>query len=403
VIGAVLAVGALVLPGTPVGLPIPDTAFGLHVNGIVQTAPEPGVLTSVRLWDAGVRWDEVEPARGQYRWDDLDAAVANAEASGATDILYVLGSTPRWAARNPDEPGLYGPGTTSLPAQTSDFVDFTRQVAKRYEGRITAYQIWNEANTRSFYEGDWVALAKLTRRAYDTVKLVDPNALVVGASSTVIPGKLFQTESFFVRYARAIHAAGDPVDAMAVHLYPVDTSKGPEARVGSIRAAQRVMNRVGIDRPLWDTEVSYGDRRPGLPQVVPDPQTAATYVARTYVDSVRLGIERTYWYGWDSHVLGIDLTDDSGVTPAGTAFLTVRDWLTGARLAGCTDHDQLTVCRFADAEGRAFSILWSAAGTVQVSGGGLRLCRIDGSCAKAPDDLAVDSEPVLLTQTGSGG
>ncbi|MCB0905408.1 MAG: hypothetical protein KDC17_14635, partial [Actinobacteria bacterium] len=208
-------------------------------------------------------------------------------------------------------------------------------------------QIWNEANTRSFYEGDWVALAKLTRRAYDTIKLIDDSALVVGASSTVIPGRLFQTESFFVRYARAIHEAGDPVDAMAVHLYPVDTSKGPEARVGSIRAAQRVMNRVGIDRPLWDTEVNYGDRRPGLPQVVPDPQTAATYLARTYIDSVRLGIQRTYWYGWDSHVLGIDLTDASGVTPAGRAFLTVRDWLTGARVAGCDRTDGMEVCRFA--------------------------------------------------------
>ena len=52
------------------------------------------------------------------------------------------------------------------------------------------------------------------------------------------------------------------------------------------------MNRVGIDRPLWDTGGQHGDRRAGLPQVVPDPRTAATYVARTYLDSVRLGIAR---------------------------------------------------------------------------------------------------------------
>ena len=402
-IGVAAAVGAVVVAITPVGQTIEDTAFGLHVNGIAQSAPAQGVLSSVRLWDAGVRWDEVEPARDQYRWGALDAAVANAEAAGATDILYVLGSTPQWAARKPQEPGLYGPGTTSLPRKTSDFVEFTRKVAKRYKGRITGYQIWNEANTRSFYEGDWVALAKLTRRAYDTIKLIDDSALVVGASSTVIPGRLFQTESFFVRYARAIHDVGDPVDAMAVHLYPVDTSKGPEARVGSIRAAQRVMNRVGIDRPLWDTEVNYGDRRAGLPQVVPDPQTAATYVARTYLDSVRLGIARTYWYGWDSHVLGIDLTDASGVTPAGTAFLTVRDWLTGARLAGCDRTDGMEVCRFADAKGRAFSIMWSSSAANTVPGEGMRVCRIDGSCEKAPNQVTVDSEPVLVKETGSGG
>jgi len=397
-IGAAVAVGAIIVASTPVGLPVADTSFGVHVNGIAQSAPRNGVLTSVRLWDAGVRWDEVEPAPGDYRWATLDAAVANAEAAGAKDILYVLGSTPRWAARSPNMPGLYGPGTTSLPAKTSDFVDFTRTVAKRYKGRITSYQIWNEANTRSFYEGDWVALAKLTRRAYDTIKLVDDSALVVGASSTVIPGKLFQNESFFVRYARAIHDAGDPVDAMAVHLYPVDTSKGPQARVGSIRAAQRVMNRVGIDRPLWDTEVNYGDRRPGLPQVVPDPQTGATYVARTYIDSVRLGIQRTYWYGWDSHVLGIDLTDAAGVTPAGTAFLTVRDWLTGSRLAGCTESGGAVLCRFGDAKGRPFSIMWTSSGTTTVPGTDLRVCRVDGTCTRAPDNLTVDTQPVLLKE-----
>ena len=58
------------------------------------------------------------------------------------------------------------------------------------------------------------------------------------------PGALFQNGSFFVCYARALHKQGDPVNAMAVHLDPVDTSTGPDARARSIRAAQRVLNSV---------------------------------------------------------------------------------------------------------------------------------------------------------------
>ena len=94
----------------------------------------------------------------------------------------------------------------------------------------------------------------------------------------MIPGRLFQTESFFVRYARPLHKAGDPVDAMAVHLYPVDTSKGPDARVRSIRGraegAQQGRHRqaaVGHRGQL---------RRPpaGPPTVVPDSATSVTYV-----------------------------------------------------------------------------------------------------------------------------
>ena len=392
-IGAATIAGAVVFAGVGPGLPIPAAAFGQHVAGIAQAAPAGVQLTSVRLWDAEVRWDQIETARDQYDWTALDAAVDNARAAGATDILYVLGSTPRWAARNPDLPGLYGPGSTSLPADPEDYLDFVREVAKRYPGRITAYQIWNEANTRSFYEGDWTALATLTRRAHDAIKITDPSALVVAASSTVIPDDKFATESFFVRYARALHKVGDPMDAMGVHLYPVDTTKGPDARTESIRAAQRVLNKVGINRPLWDTEVNYGDRRPGLPQIVPDPTTAATYVARTYLDSATLGVARTYWYGWDLSVLGIDMTDAAGITPAGRAFLTVRDWLTGARPAGCQDAEGLRRCHFTGADGRGFTVIWGA-GSVDATG--LQVCRVDGACTEGRGDLVVDQQPVLL-------
>ena len=394
-IGLAAAVGALLIgvgPGTPIG----PEAFGQHVAGLATAAPTTVTLTSVRLWDSGVRWDQIEKAPDRYDWTALDAAVTNAQSAGATDILYVLGSTPRWASRSPDLPGLYGPGSTALPADPEDYLDFLREVATRYKGRITGYQVWNEANTRSFYEGDWTKLAQLTRRAYDTVKITDPSALVVAASSTVIPDPAFYDESFFFRYARALHRAGDPVDAMAVHLYPVDTTKGPDARAESIRAAQRVLNKLGIDRPLWDTEVNYGDRRAGLPQVVPDSETAVTYVARTFLDSATLGIARTYWYGWDLSVLGIDMTDASGITPAGSAFVTVRSWLSGARSAGCWDDAGLRRCAFTAADGAPFTVVWSLDAPVTLDATGLQVCRLDGACVDGTSTERITGQPLLL-------
>ena len=395
-IGVTAAVGALLIAGATPGVPIPSAAFGQHVANIATAVPEGVQLTSLRLWDTGTRWDQVETAPDRYTWDTLDAAVDNARAAGATDILYVHGSTPQWAAADPELPGLYGPGSTSLPRKTEDYIDYVREVAQRYKGRITAYQIWNEANTRSFYEGDWTALAKLTRRARDAIKLIDPSAQVVAASSTVIPGRLFQTESFFVRYARALHKAGDPMDAMAVHLYPVDTSKGPDARARSIRAAQKVLNKVGIDKPLWDTEVNYGDRRSGLPTVVPDSTTAVTYVARTYLDSATLGISRTYWYGWDLGVLGIDMTDSAGITAAGQAFLTVREWLTDARPAGCQTDAGLRRCHFTAPDGAPFTVVWATGATVTLDASGYEVCRLDGSCTPGADELLVNEQPLVL-------
>ncbi len=95
------------------------------------------------------------------------------------------------------------------------------------------------------------------------------------------------------------------------------------------------MRRVGLNKPLWDTEVNYGDRRTAQ-QVVPKPKKAAAYVSRTYLDSARYDIARTYWYGWDINVLGVSLTNgDGSVTRAGQAYLTTRDWLLAGSWKGC--------------------------------------------------------------------
>ncbi|TXH40743.1 MAG: hypothetical protein E6Q90_13115 [Actinobacteria bacterium] len=154
-----------------------------------------------------------------------------------------------------------------------------------------------------------------------------------------------------------------------------------------------------MNRPLWDTEVNYGDRREGMPQIVPDPQTAATYVARTYLDSATLGIGRTYWYGWDLSVLGIDMVDANGITPAGTAFVTVRSWLTGARPAGCWEAGGLRRCAFTAADGTAFTVVWATGPDMTVDATGMQVCRIDGTCVDGVPDQVVSRSPVLLKAT----
>jgi hypothetical protein len=97
-------------------------------------------------------------------------------------------------------------------------------------------------------------------------------------------------------------------------------------------------------------------------------------------------------------VLGIDMTDAAGITPAGRAFLTVRDWLTDARPAGCQDTDGLRRCSFVGADGTGFTVVWAQGGTVTVYASGLEVCRLDGNCAAGASDLPVDAQPVLLRE-----
>ena len=395
---AVMAAGLLAVPATAEAKTIDPAQFGLHVETLgAGVAPQIGVK-AVRLWDTGARWDQIEPARGEYNWGPLDRAVGAAEAAGATEILYVLGSTPSWAASTFSDVDLYGSGTASFPKKSKYYLSFARAVAKRYKGRITSYQIWNEANTRSFYNGGkydgWIKLAALTKAASKAIRKVDRSAQIVAASSTVIPTPKFQTESFFFRYLRELKRQKAQFDAISVHLYPVNPRQGPDARVASIEAVRRVMRTVGLKKQLWDTEVNYGDRRTATNQVVPKPKKAATYVARTYLDSARYDLARTFWYGWDIDVLGISMTNpDGSSTRAGQAFLTMSDWLSGQTWKGCRTSGGVTTCRV----GSARVLYASGKRTVKRPAGVKTKCTLSGKCSPAPASIKVSSAPIRLS------
>ena len=395
---AALAAGLVAVPTAAHAKPVSPEQFGLHVASLGAGATPSVSVKSVRLWDAGVRWDEINPQKGQYNWAPLDRAVSAAEAAGATEILYVLGSTPSWAASTYSDVDLYGPGTASYPKKSKYYLRFTKKVVKRYKGRITSYQIWNEANTLSFYNGGkydgWIKLAKLTKKASKTIRSIDRKADIVAASSTVIPVASFQTESFFYRYLRELKKRNVKFDAVSVHLYPVNPKQGPDARVASISAVRRVMKRVGLNKPLWDTEVNYGDRRDPARQVVPKPKKAATYVSRTYLDSARYDIERTFWYGWDINVLGISLSNpDGSPTRAGQAYLNTRDWMLAGSWKGCKTKGKVTTCKV----GKTKILYASKKKTVKRPSGVTQVCKLTGKCSAAGSKIKVGSAPIRLS------
>ena len=233
--------------------------------------------------------------------------------------MYVLGSTPEWAATNvkPDV-YYYGGGTASEPKKLNYWRDWVRDVATRYKGRITSYQIWNEANLASFWAPErpehWKRMALLTDIAAEEIREIDPKAKVVSASSTVIQGKKFATESFFYRYLRSVAKRKVKLDAVTVHLYPW-TTKGPGGgtpteRLKGLEMARSVMADVGLSKvPIWDTEVNYGNRRDnGHPEEAFGAKVGSAYLARTYVDSLRYGVTKVFWYAWESQVMGISTT-----------------------------------------------------------------------------------------------
>lgn len=312
--------------------PVPAADFGLHIPDISTGTDPTTSYGSIRLWDSGVAWGQVNQAKGKYWWNGLDASIGNANKQGA-QILYVLGSTPTWSATNKKQGTYPNKGAASMP-KMADWKAWVSAVVQRYGASIESYQIWNEANLATFWKGTPKQMAQLTKEAYKIIKAGDPTAKVVAASSTVRLTSAYN--KFFPAYLKELKKLGWPVDVFSVHTYPAGPGT-PATRSQLISTVQASLKKAGAPaKPLWDTEVNYGIAGPGggNPHVTIDGLQAANWVADTYLDNNRLGVDRSYWYFWApaDPLLGIQMVDG---TAGATGFQTVQNWLKDS-YASCT-------------------------------------------------------------------
>ncbi len=379
--------------------PIPASIIGLHVAGVQDGAwPDPNVpIGSLRLWDSGTGWGQIETNPGRYAWAQLDEAVANAEEHGVTDILLVLGTTPAWNAKRIIAGDYPAPGAASAPKDLDAWDDYVSAVVDRYRGRITSYQIWNEASLSMFWDGTPKQMAELTDRAYRIIKDADPDATVVAASTTVRLEGAF--DRFFVRYLEALSDLDWPIDAFSAHLYPASRGTTDE-RAAFITQVTDTLTAVGApDLPVWDTELNYGLAGPGSenPRQAIVGSRARDWVVETTMDSLALGIARTYWYIWTPEpydLLGMQLTNSSGAV---TGLRVVEQWLVGGELGVCTQTDGIATCAVTK-NGVPAIIAWSLDGPAALPPptGFTEVCRTNNECETVEGVIELDETPVRL-------
>lgn len=307
--------------------PVSSTFFGMHDPQEDAAVP----YGAVRLWDVHTTWADLEPSRGRYDFAHLDAMVAKAWARGAR-VTLVLGATPAWAAKDPTLPSArwLGPGSSSPPADAADWTSFVGTVAAYYKGRIDSYQIWNEGSLWQFWQGTPAELAALTHSAYATIKSIDSKALVV--STPMLPRQPTWS-TWSVAYLTALRSLGWPVDVFAIHSYQPDALASPEGRSRGIRKMQTVLKSVGAPvKPMWDTEANYTSNAFGRYKITG--RQAADWVARAYLDSLRYGISRTFWYAYNARVGHLGVTMTPG-TAASRGFTAISAWLVGRAWKGC--------------------------------------------------------------------
>ena len=382
-------------PTALVGRAVTAAAFGMHDSRQAAT----NAYGALRLWDTGTTRADIEPAKGAYSWARLDAYVAYARAR-KMKVTLVLGSTPAWAAATTKAPGTggyLGPAASSPPRDRADWVRYVGAVATRYRGRIDSYQIWNEAALPGFWSGTPAQLADLTQLANAKIKSVDRRALVV--ATAVLPRQTAWS-TWASAYLRALAVRKWPVDVFAVHSYQPDAVAHPDGRALTLRRAQDLLTSLKAPaKPLWDTEANYTSKAFTKTKVTG--QRAADYTARAYLDSLRSGVDRTFWYAWDNPVPNLGITMTSGSTSQ-RGLVSVQKWVVGSTFRGCAAVKAktkvvVTTCTFQ--RGKVVSrVVWASANarTALPAVTAKRVCQLLTGCRPVTKATYVTTSPQLL-------
>ncbi len=275
---------------TPTTKPSPTPAYPLY-NGPPLKRSEIGIqlhiqqvnllplMDHVNALDVGwvktqVSWKLYQPYPDQYSPDrlaELDAFVEAANARGIKVMLNVA-KAPEWSRPTTE---LDGP-----PLDYDLFRQFMQFLAERYQGRVAAYELWNEPNLQREWNGSPLNasdVVTLMRAGAEGVRATDLHAILIsGAPATTGINDYVAAVDDRV-YFRAMLEAGisEYVDAIGVH--PYGWGNPPESSVqdnGSTVPTHNnhpsfffkdtlddyaaILAEYGVDKQLWATEFGWG-------------------------------------------------------------------------------------------------------------------------------------------------
>ena len=177
---------------------VPAEYFGLQANsGVAQQPPQwwsnpwPKVtFGSMRLWDTGTGWGEINTADGVYNWKLFDQWLDDKDKFNVSGMLYTFGRTPRWASSNPNDQtcsSAWGPGSCDPPKDLNAdgtgpdqlWQNYVAAIAQRSAGRIKYWEIWNEPKNAYYWNGTVAQLVRMAKDARSVILSIDPQAVML--------------------------------------------------------------------------------------------------------------------------------------------------------------------------------------------------------------------------------
>src|SRR3989338_3838758 len=123
-------------------------------------------------------WNDIEPAYGEFDFQKYDKLV-DLLVSHDIKILGLLSYNASWAASQ-----------WNSPPNKTFFVEYAKNVVRRYKGKVKYWEIWNEPDDPQYWspQDDMKSYTALLKIIYPALKREDPSCVVVlGGLSKTIP------------------------------------------------------------------------------------------------------------------------------------------------------------------------------------------------------------------------
>ena len=208
-----------------------------HFEKFKQYVPQTGVGYA-RLQSG---WAKTEQKKGKYEFDWLDAHVDGLIELGVHPWMCLCYGNPVYSDHGADLDANLFPDGPIMDA----WIKYVKAVAKRYKGKVTMYEVWNEPDHRKALDS-YDLYANLFVRTAKAIREIDPEVKICALASTS------PSREYIMQAVRGIAERGgtEYMDYISYHAYwPV-----PEATIYYINKLKRELSAVAPNTRLLQGE-----------------------------------------------------------------------------------------------------------------------------------------------------
>jgi polysaccharide biosynthesis protein PslG len=267
-------------PAYPIyhGPPLSRSQMGMQIHLHREDLPQ--VMAHLQALNMGwvkvqVSWKVHQPAPDRYDQElfwELDQLI-NAAAANNIAVMIGVAKAPEWSRPTTEHDGP--------PLDYAHFGAFMSYLAGRYQGKVAAYELWNETNLQREWNGaplNGVDFVRLVQVGATAVRVADPQAILISgapAPTGINDGVTAVDDRIYFQSMVTAGIAG-VVDAIGIHPYgwanPPDTgaaafnSTAPSHNNhpsfffrDTLDDYRAILDQAGyVNAPLWVTEFGWG-------------------------------------------------------------------------------------------------------------------------------------------------